>query len=133
MLLTTGEGVVIYPAVNVVIVDSIKCRALLDTAAGRLYASSALVKRLGEQPSRTELKRVDMMMTVLCSTSQKIEQYKVKMGSLDKGVLLSVPNPGYAEKINKYPHLEGAVMDDDDTKPYWEQVSRIKTNTKTIV
>ena len=70
---------------------------------------------------------------MMCSTSQKIEHYEVKMGSLDKGVLLSVPNPGYAEKINKYPHLEGAVIDDDDTKPYWEQVSRIKTNTKTIV
>ena len=53
MLLTTGEGVVIYPVV-VVIVDGIKCRALLDTAAGSLYSSAALVKPLGKQPSRTE-------------------------------------------------------------------------------
>ena len=47
MLLTTGEGAVMYPVV-VVIVDDIKCRALLDTGAGSSYASAALVKRLGK-------------------------------------------------------------------------------------
>lgn len=71
MLLTTGLRAVIYRIV-VVIVDGIKCRVLLDTEAGSSYASAALVKRLEKQPSRTELKRIDMMM---CSTTQQIEQY----------------------------------------------------------
>lgn len=71
MLLTTGLRAVIYRIV-VVIVDGIKCRVLLDTEAGSSYASAALVERLGKQPSRTELKRIDMMM---CSTTQQIEQY----------------------------------------------------------
>ena len=122
----------IYPVI-VVIVDGIKYRALLDTGAGSSYASAALVKRLGKQPNRKELKRIDMMF----STTQKIEQYEVKISSVrgkfemtttvsqgDKGVLPSNPNPGYAEKINKYPHLKGVVMDDEDTKPeHWEYVS----------
>ena len=77
-MLTTGEGAVIYPVV-VVMVDGIKCRALLDTGAGSSYASAALVKRLGKQPSRTELKRIDMLM---CSTTQKIEQYEAKISSV---------------------------------------------------
>ena len=78
MLLATGEGAVIYPVV-VVVVDGIKCRALLDTGAGSSYASAALIKRLGKQPSRMEHKRIDMMM---CSTNQKIYQYDVKISSV---------------------------------------------------
>ena len=67
---------------------------------------------------------------MMCSTTQKIEKYKVKISSVrekfemtttvskvDKGVLRSVPKPRYAEKINKHPHLEGVVMNDEDTKP----------------
>ena len=147
MLLATGEGAVIYPVV-VVNVNGITCRALLDTGAGSPYASAALIKRLGKEPARTQHKRIDMMM---CSTTQKIEQYDVKISSIrgtfemattvskvDKGVLLSVPNPGYAEKLNKYPHLEGVVMDDVDTKSELpihlilgaSEYSRIKTDTK---
>jgi len=37
------------------------------------------------------------------------------VSKVDEGVLLSVPNPGYAGKINKYLHLKGMVMDDDNT------------------
>ena len=48
MMLVTGnhEGSVIYPVVVVVVVDRIKCRALLDTGTGSSYASAALVERL---------------------------------------------------------------------------------------
>ena len=107
MLLATGKGVVIYPIV-VVDVDGIKCRA-------------ALVKRLEKQPSRMEHKRIDMMM---CSTNQKIYQY-VKISSVvgdfnmaasvskvDRSVLLTIPNPRYADKIHQYPHLQGVFMND---------------------
>ena len=147
MLLATSEGAVIYPVV-VVNANGITCRALLDTGAGSPYASAALIKWLGKEPARTQHKRIDMMM---CSTTQKIEQYDVKISSIrgtfemattvskvDKGVLLSVPNPGYAEKLNKYPHLEGVVMDDVNTKSELpihlilgaSEYSRIKTDTK---
>ena len=75
MLLAAGEGAVIY-FVMVVDVDGIKCRALLDTDAGSSYASAALIKKLGKQPSRMEHKRIDMMM---CSTNQKVYKYDVKI------------------------------------------------------
>ena len=114
MLLATGEGAVIYP-VAVVDVYDIKCRALLDTGARSSYASAALVKRLGKKPSRVNHKRIDMMM---CSTNQKIQQYDVKISNVvgdfniaasvskvDRSVLLTIPNPRYADKIHQYPHL----------------------------
>ena len=147
MLLATGEGAVICPIV-VVDVDGIKCRALLETCAGGSYASEALIKRLGKQPSRIEHKRIDMMM---CSTNQKIYKYDVKISSVvgdfnmaasgskvDRGVLLTIPNPRYADKIHQYPHLQGIFMNDDDKKPELlihlilgaSGYSRIKTDTK---
>ena len=147
MLLATGEEAVIYPAV-VVDVDGIKCRELLDTGAGSSYASAALIKRLGKQPSRMEHKRIDMMM---CLTNQKIYQYDVKISSIvgdfnmaasvikvDRSVLLTIPDPRYADKINQYPHLQGVFMNDGDKKPELpihlilgaSEYSRIKTDTK---
>ena len=132
----------------VVMVDGVKCRALLDTGAGSSYASAALIKQLGNQPVRIDRKKIDMMM---CSTNQKIEAYNVKVSDLrgefdmtcqvskvDKGVLLSIPNPNYAEKISQHNYLEGVVMDDDVSKPELpvhlilgaSDYSRIKTNTK---
>ena len=60
MLTATGEGTVTYPVV-VVIVNDVKCRALLDTGAGS-YVSEALVRHLGKKPVRREHRRIDMMM-----------------------------------------------------------------------
>jgi hypothetical protein len=67
---------------------------------------------------------------MMCSTTQKIEVYNMNIYSVtgkfametevnkvDKGILWSFPNPRYAEKINQFPHLEGVVMDDKDSKP----------------
>ncbi|KAK3730340.1 hypothetical protein QZH41_011251 [Actinostola sp. cb2023] len=125
MMLATGEGTVIYPVV-VVLVEGIKCRALLDTGAGSSYASAALLQHINKRPVRTEHKRIDMMM---CSTTQRIDVYDLTVKSVDgkfelattgnkvdKGVLLTVPNPSYAEKIKKYRHLDGVVMEDNDPK-----------------
>ena len=71
MMLVMGnhEGSVIYPVV-VVVVDGIKCRALLDTGAGSSYASAALVERLNKRPTHIEHKQIEMM---LCSTIQKVQ------------------------------------------------------------
>ena len=147
MMLVTGnhEGSVIYP---VVVVDGIKCRALLDTGAGSSYASAALVERLNKRPTHIEHKQIEMM---LCSTIQKVQSYTVKVANVDgrfemttkvskvdKGVLLTIPNPNYEELISKYPHLEGVVMDDNDKKSELpihlilgaSEYSRIKTEAK---
>ena len=61
MLTDAGEGTVTYPVV-VVIVNSVKCRALLDTEAGSCYVSEALVRHLCKKPVRREHRRIDMMM-----------------------------------------------------------------------
>lgn len=63
------------------------------------------------------------------STMQRVQSYKVKISSVDgkyemtkqvnkvdKGVLLTVPNPKYEDLINKYHHLQELVMDDNDKK-----------------
>ena len=80
-MLVTGdqESSVIYPVV-VVVVDGIKCRALLDTGAGSSYVSAALVKRLNKRPTHVEHKQIEMM---FCSTIQKVQCYTVKVASVD--------------------------------------------------
>jgi hypothetical protein len=123
MMLATANGRVIYPVV-VVMVDGVKCRALLDTGAGSSYISADLVKLLRKKPNKTEYKRIDMM---LCSTIQKIESYIVKVSNVqgtfemniqaskvDKGVLLSIPNPHYSKIISQYEHLKEVSVDDND-------------------
>lgn len=98
MMVASVKGEVIYPVV-VVPVSS--------------YASNKLVNHLSKGPTWTDYKRIHMM----CSKSQKIEVYDVKISNInedsgmetevnkvDKGIL-SVPNTSYAEKIKKYPNL----------------------------
>ena len=147
MMLATGEGSVIYSVV-VVIDNGIECRALLDTGAGSSHASTALIERLNKRPTHVEDKRIEMM---VCSTIQKVQGYTVKVSSIDrkfemttkvnkvdKGVLLTVPNPKYDELISKYRHLQGVVMDDTDKKSELpihvilgaSEYSRIKMETK---
>lgn len=67
---------------------------------------------------------------MMCLTDQKIYQYDVKISSIvgdfnmaasvikvDRSVLLTIPDPRYADKINQYPHLQGVFMNDEDKKP----------------
>ena len=124
-MVATGEGPVVYQVV-VVEVEGITCRALSDTGAGSSYTSATLVGRLNRKPDHKEYKKIEMM---LPSTTQKIEMYKVLISSIkgnfslpttlskvDKGVLLTVPNPRYAEIISQHQHLKDVMMDDVDTK-----------------
>ena len=64
------------------------------------------------------------------------------VSKIDKGVLLSIPNRQYADKIRKmFPHFTGVTMDDEDTKPELcihlilgaSEYSRIKTHTKSKI
>ena len=124
-MVATGEGPVVYQVV-VVEVEGITCRALSDIGAGSSYTSATLVGRLNRKPDHKEYKKIEMMMP---STTQKIEMYKVLISSIkgnfslpttlskvDKGVLLTVPNPRYAEIISQHQHLKDVMLDDVDTK-----------------
>ena len=39
------------------------------------------------------------------------------VSKVDRSVLLTIPNPRYADKIHQYPHLQGVFMNDEDKKP----------------
>ena len=79
------------------------------------------------KPLREEFKRIEMM---LGSVNKAIGVYVVTIDSLDgnfrlktevtkvdRGFLLSLENPKYAEVIQKYHHLTGIQMTDRDDKP----------------
>ena len=85
-----------------------------------------------------------------CSTTQKINSYEATilsvnekftmttvLSKVDKGVLLTIPNPRY-EELGKYSHLSEVVMNDNDKKSYLpihvilgaSDYSKVKTATK---
>ena len=85
-----------------------------------------MVDKLNKQPTHVECKQIEM---IVCSTVQRVQSYKVEISSVDgkykmttqvnkvdKGVLFTVPNPKYEDLINKYHHLQGLAMDDNDKK-----------------
>ena len=85
-----------------------------------------MVDKLNKQPTHVECKQIEV---TVCSTVQRVQSYKVKISSVDgkykmttqvnkvdKGVLLTVPNPKYEDLINNYHHLQELVMDDNDKK-----------------
>ena len=94
----------IFPVV-VVMVNGVRCRALIDSGAGSSYASAKLVDALKLQPVEKKTSRIDMLMT---SKVAQLEIYKVKVQALDsdyeletkltkvnKSELLFVENPKY--------------------------------------
>ena len=146
-MMTSEIHPVTYPVV-VVKVNGIKCRALLDTGAGSSYASATLIKKLGINASRTENRKIEMMMH---TTARKIQIYNLKItnceenfeiysevSKVDKSTLLSVANPSYDSMIKRYQHLTGVRMMDTETKSELpihlvlgaSEYSRIKTPTK---
>ena len=125
LMLAMGKGTVIYPVV-VAVVNGIKCGALLDTVAGSSYVSAELIRLLQKQPSQTEYRRIDMMIS---STTQKIEIYdvtvadlrgkfetKTQVSKVNKSVLLYVANHEYVNILSQNQHLREVTMDDEDTK-----------------
>ena len=108
---STSENNVIHPTV-LLLVNGIKCRALLDTGAGSSYASATLIEDIHSKPKRTEVKRIEMM---LQTSTRKVEIFDIEISSLDgrfkmgteaskvdKSVLLTVPNPQYNQLVNQY-------------------------------
>ena len=123
--MSTGEGNVIYPIV-MVNVNGIKCRALLDTRSGSSYASSTLIQRINQKPTRTTTKQIEMMLHI---TTKKMNIYSVDISDIngkfhlstdiseiEKSVLLSLPNPNSNKLVKRFTHLKGVKLDDVDTK-----------------
>ncbi|XP_028415553.1 uncharacterized protein LOC114538695 [Dendronephthya gigantea] len=144
----SGEG--IFPVVTVN-VNSVMCRALIDSGAGSCYASAKLINALNIKPREIRRQRIDMLMT---TQTARMELYDAKVSSVDgsyemdvqltkvdKGELLSISNPNYDKLIQRYRHLELAKIDDNDTKRHLPihlilgsgEYARIKTCTKPLI
>ena len=115
----------IYPVV-IVKVEGIKCRALLDTGTGSSYASSTLLQLIKKKPIRQDYKRIEMMMQ---STTRVMDIYNLQITDLgdhfslnsevskvDRQVLLTLANPEYEKVLEKYSHLKGVKMNEEDKK-----------------
>ena len=147
ILTASGNSEGVFPVV-VVKVDGITCRALIDSGAGSSYASAQLIDLLHKKPHEVKTKRVDMLMS---SHVTKMETYEATVKSTDgdfqmavnltkvnKGELLSIDNPHYADLIAQYPHLKGVQINDHDAKQKLPvhvvlsggEYARIKTTTK---
>ena len=140
-----GEG--LFPVI-VIEVNGIKCRALIDSGAGSSYVSAKLIKLLCLKPAEVQTKTIDMLMS---SKVARLDVYdlelqsvnhqfslSVKATKVNKTELLSIDNPNYRALIEKYSHLKGVHVNDDDMKASLPvhvvlgsgEYARIKTETK---
>ena len=88
--------------------------------------SAKLIKLLRMKPTEVQTKTIDMLMT---SNVARLEVYdlqlqafnhqfslSVKATKVVKTELLSISNPNYRALIDKYLHLKGVNVHDDDKK-----------------
>lgn len=117
LLLTTqpeSSNKVIYPVV-VVEVEGVQCRALLDTGAGRSYASAALLDLVKSRPRQSQVRTIEMMLGIQTKRvelfSLKVEILKkdfsleVEVARVERPKLLEIDNPGYSEILRGYSPL----------------------------
>jgi len=140
-----GEGSFL---VIVIEVNGIKCRTLIDSGAGSSYVSAKLIELLRLKPADVQTKTID---TLMSSKVARLEVYdlelqsdnhqyslSVKAAKVNKTELLSIDNSNYRALIEKYSHLKGVHVNDDDTKASLPvhvvlgsgEYARIKTETK---
>ena len=115
LLIASSSESVIYPVV-VVRVKGVRCRAQLYTAAGSSYISSAMVRHLGMKPSRTEERRIEMLMANTVKTFNIYELeisddngtfiLETEITQVDRDVIMTIPNPQYQDVLKKYSHLK---------------------------
>ena len=77
---STDQGDVTHSVV-VILVDGVKCRALLDTGAGSSYVSAGLMNILRKKTIRKETKHIEMI-----STTKYIEVFKVQIENVHRNV-----------------------------------------------
>ena len=144
---STDQGDVTHPVV-VLLVDGIKCRALLDIGAESSHVSVGFMSVLIKKTIRKETKHIERVMN---STTKNTEVFKVQIKNIhgevsfeaelykvERKKLLKLPIPHYADSIKRYHHLRGITMDDHDQKEELpvhiilgvSNYSRIKTMTK---
>ena len=107
-------------------VDGIACRVLLDTPPVRSYLSAFLVSKLNKQPVKRESKKMEMMLytattninihDVQIENLQSEFAFKTEVNTVDKDVLLTVPNPSYKSTLSDYRQLKCVKMNQFQTK-----------------
>ena len=89
----------------VVRVKGVRCGALLDTAAGSSYILSAMMRHLEMKPSRTEQRRIEILMANTVKTFNIYEfeisddtgtfTLETEVTQVDRDVIMTIPNPQY--------------------------------------
>ena len=151
MKMTTKTGSECVFPVVVVRVNGVKCRALIDSGAGSSYASAKLIDTLKLKPTESKTSRIDMLMT---SQVTRLEIYNVKIQAIDsdyeletnltkvnKGELVFVDNPQYANLRKKYDHLKEVKVHETETKRSLPihvvlgsgEYARVKTNERPLI
>ena len=149
--MTTKTGSECVFPVVVVRVNGVKCRALIDSGAGSSYASAKLIDTLKLKPTESKTSRIDMLMT---SQVTRLEIYNVKIQAIDsdyeletnltkvnKGELVFVDNPQYANLLKKYDHLKEVKVHETETKRSLPihvvlgsgEYARVKTNERPLI
>ena len=75
-----------YP-VAVIEVESVKCRALIDTGAGSSYVSSKLISRLDKKPIRKGSKLIE---TLMHSFVQETAIYELQIRDTNHKFILKI-------------------------------------------
>lgn len=111
--------------------------------------SAKLIDLLHVKPTAVQTKSIVMLMSTKVATFEVYDlrfqsvnhqfTLPVKATKINKSELLSIDNPNYRELPDKYPHLRGVYVNDNDTKARSPvhvvlgsgEYARIKTETET--
>jgi hypothetical protein len=85
-----------------------------------------LLNHIKAEPTKSDIRDIEML---LGTTTRKVDIFHIGIQSvngdfsleadvtkIDKQQLLSLPNPRYDEVLEKYQHLDGVMIEDDDPK-----------------
>ena len=151
MKMTTKTGSECVFPVVVVRVNGVKCRALIDSGAGSSYASAKLIDTLKLKPTESKNSRIDMLMTsqvtrleIYCVNIQAIDsdyELETNLTKVNKGELVFVDNPQYANLLKKYDHLKEVKVHETETKRSLPihvvlgsgEYARVKTNERPLI
>lgn len=139
---------VTYPIVTGEI-NGLMRSALLDTGAGISYAPSTLIDKVGINPIRRELKRIEMtfrssykavdIFDLSITSFQSNFQLDAQVSQVERSELLTIENWNYADVVMQFSHPRSMTLNDDDDKKSLlpvhliletNEVTKIKTGTK---
>ena len=121
MMSSTDQGDVSHSVV-VLLVDGVKCRALLDTGAVSSHVSAGLMNVLKKktnqkrnQAHRTTAKNIEVFNVQIENVHRDIS-FEAEFCKVERRELLKLPNPHYVDLIKRHHHLRGITMDRNDQK-----------------